>query len=109
MLIVAHSAKQILYTVDPRTGASAAVAVDPLPNIDGIEYDHGTVWAVQNRANQISRIDPDRDLRSGEVEEVIRDEDFQVPTTAIRYRGQLAAVNAQFGLTGPYEVVLVDD
>ncbi len=97
---------------DPRTGASAAVAaVDPLPIVDGIEYDHGTVWAVQNRANQISRIDLDHDLRSGEVEEVIRDEDFQVPTTAIGYRGRLERVNAQFGLAdaGPYEVVLVDD
>lgn len=112
VLVVAHSANAALYTVDPRTGASTPIEVGvALTNVDGIEYRDGRVWAVQNRLNQVSRIDLDRDLGSGVVEEVITDEDFQVPTTAILYRGGLAAVNAQFGLTdaGPYEVVLTDD
>ncbi|WNV75533.1 SMP-30/gluconolactonase/LRE family protein [Geodermatophilus sp. DSM 44513] len=111
VLVVAHSTNQALYTVDPATGDSARIDVGgPLPNADGVEYRDGRVWVVQNRVNQVSRIDLAEDLASGTVEEVITDEDFQVPTTAILWRGGLAAVNAQFELTdaGPFEVVLVD-
>ena len=111
VLVVGHSANAALYTVDPRTGASARIEGVEVPNADGVIVQDGHAWVVQNRLDQIARVDLARDLRSGVVEEVITDEDFQVPSTAIRYRGRLAAVNAQFGLTdaGPHEVVLVDD
>lgn len=111
VLVVGHSANAALYTVDPRTGASAPIEGVEVPNADGVIVEDGHAWVVQNRLDQIARVDLARDLRSGVVEEVITDEDFQVPSTAIRYRGRLAAVNAQFGLTdaGPHEVVLVDD
>ncbi|SNS61649.1 SMP-30/Gluconolaconase/LRE-like region-containing protein [Geodermatophilus pulveris] len=112
VLIVAHSTNEALYTVDPATGDSAAIDVGTaLPDADGVEYRDGQVWVVQNQVEQIARIDLSRDLASGEVVEVVTDDDFQVPTTAILYRGGLAAVNAQFGLGpagGPFEVVLVD-
>jgi sugar lactone lactonase YvrE len=112
VLVVAHSANAALYTVDPDSGNSAPIEVGvALTAVDGIEYRDGRVWAVQNRLDQVSRIALDHELSSGQVEEVITDDDFQVPTTAILHRGTLAAVNAQFGLTdaGPYEVVLTDD
>jgi hypothetical protein len=53
------------------------------------------------------------DLASGAVEETIRDEDFQVPTTLIVSDGDLAVVNAKFDTGIPptadrFEVVLVD-
>jgi sugar lactone lactonase YvrE len=113
-LVVAHSSNGALYTVDPRTGESAQIQGVSVPNVDGIEINDGELWAVQNMINQVSRIDLDRGLRSGEVEEVITDDDFQFPTTAIRYRGTLAVVNAKFDTGFPptadqYEVVLVDD
>lgn len=108
VLIVAHSAKQALFTVDPESGESARITADPLPNIDGILACGRTLWAVQNQKNQISRIELSRDLRSGTVQEVITSPDFNVPTTAALFGNTLAAVNAQFGQApGPHEVVLV--
>ncbi|MFW3170427.1 hypothetical protein [Geodermatophilus sp. CPCC 206100] len=113
-LVVAHSGNQSLYTVDPRTGDSRLIGGLVLENLDGVELEGRTLWAVQNRSNRIAEIRLDRDLSSGRVRDVITDEDFDVPTTAILWKGGLAAVNAQFGDTAgaaanPFEVVLVDD
>jgi hypothetical protein len=54
------------------------------------------------------------DLTAGSVVEVITDEAFRTPTTAIHFDSRLAAVNAHFDSGFPptanqYEVVLVDD
>lgn len=108
-LIVAHSGNKALYTVDPATGASAAIAGVSVPNVDGLVVEGKRLWAVQNRINQVSVIRLDGDLGSGTVESVITSPLFQVPTTAALFGNTLAVVNAQFGLTdaGPFEVVLV--
>src|SRR4029450_9966484 len=53
-LIVAHSANAALYTIDPKTGASAAIAGISVPNVDGIELAGDRLWAVQNFDNQIT-------------------------------------------------------
>ncbi|PNA84113.1 hypothetical protein C1X23_27220, partial [Pseudomonas sp. FW300-E2] len=66
-LIVAHSANQALYTVDPATGASAAITTVALPAVDGLLAQGDTVYAVQNRLNQVSRISLSEDRSSGEV------------------------------------------
>jgi sugar lactone lactonase YvrE len=112
-LIVAHSGTSQLYTVDPSTGASAAIAGISVPFVDGIVLEAGRLWAVQNFSNQVSRIRLAPDLTSGVVEEVITSELFQVPTTAARFGSRLAVVNAKFDTGIPptadqYEVVLVD-
>jgi len=112
-LIVAHSANGQLYTVDPATGASAAIAGVSVPNVDGIVLEAGRLWAVQNFNNQVTRIRLRPDLASGVVEEVITSGLFQVPTTAARFGSRLAVVNAKFDTGIPptadqYEVVLVD-
>jgi sugar lactone lactonase YvrE len=111
-LIVAHSANGELYTVDPATGASAAIAGVSVPDVDGIVLDAGRLWAVQN-TNQVSRIRLRPDLTSGVVEEVITSDLFQIPTTAARFGSRLAVVNAKFDTGCPptadqFEVVLVD-
>jgi sugar lactone lactonase YvrE len=113
-LVVAHSGKGELYTVDPETGTSALIAGVSAPSADGLLLEGRRLWVVQNDLNQIAEIRLDRDLSSGRVEEVVTDEDFQIPTTAIRHDGVLAAVNAKFDTGVPptadeYEVVLVDD
>ena len=54
-LIVAHSANGQLYTVDPRTGASATIAGVSVPQVDGIVLQGRRLWAVQN-TNQVTRI-----------------------------------------------------
>jgi sugar lactone lactonase YvrE len=112
-LIVAHSGTSQLYTVDPATGASAAIAGVSVPNVDGIVLEAGRLWAVQNFSNQVSRIRLRPDLSSGVVEEVITSDLFQTPTTAARFGSRLAVVNAKFDTGFPptadqFEVVVVD-
>jgi hypothetical protein len=112
-LVVAHAANGELYTVDPETGDSAEIAGVAVPGVDGIVLEGHDLWAVQN-TDQVTQVQLSRDLTRGSVEEVITDEDFQTPATAIRYDGRLAVVNAKFDTGIPptadqYEVVLVDD
>jgi sugar lactone lactonase YvrE len=110
-LIVAHSTNGQLYTVDPRTGASATIAGVSVPQVDGIVLQGRRLWAVQN-TNQVTRIRLDGHLRSGVVEEVITSALFQVPATAALFGRRLAVVNAKFDTGIPptadqYEIVLV--
>ena len=110
-LIVAHSANGQLYTVDPRTGASATIAGVSVPQVDGIVLQGRRLWAVQN-TNQVTRIRLDRHLRSGVVDKVITSALFQVPSTAALFGRRLAVVNAKFDTGIPptadqYEIVLV--
>ena len=109
-LIVSHSANGAL-TVDPKTGASAAIAGISVPSVDGIVLSGRRLWAVQN-SNQITRILLNDDLTAG-VEKVITSDLFQVPSTAARFGNRLAVVNAKFDTGIPptadqYEVVLVN-
>jgi sugar lactone lactonase YvrE len=111
-LIVAHSANGALYTVDPDTGASAAIDGVSVPGVDGIELAGDKLWAVQGSSNQITRISLNDDLTAGTVEKVITSEDFQFPATVARFGNTLAVVNAKFDTGFPptadqYEVVLV--
>jgi sugar lactone lactonase YvrE len=69
-LIVAHSTNGRLYTVDPASGASAAIAGVGVPRVDGIVLEAEHLWAVQT-SNQVSRIRLRPDLGSGVVERVI--------------------------------------
>jgi sugar lactone lactonase YvrE len=110
-LIVAHSANGALYSVDPRTGASATIAGVSVPTVDGIVLEGRRLWAVQN-SNQVTRIRLGRHLRSGVVEEVITSDLFQTPSTAARFGRRLGVVNAKFDTGIPptadqYEIVLV--
>jgi sugar lactone lactonase YvrE len=113
-LIVAHSGDGRLYTVDPDTGESAEIAGVSVPGVDGIVVENRRVWAVQGSLDQVSEWRLDRDLTEGTLQEVITDDAFQFPSTAIRSHGELAVVNAKFDTGFPptaeqYEVVLVDD
>jgi sugar lactone lactonase YvrE len=111
-LIVAHTGDGTVYTVNPTTGASAAVAGANLPNVDGILFEAGRLWAVQNASNQISELRLSADLSSATVIKVITDDAFQTPTTVARWGNRLAAVNAKFDTGFPptatsFEVVVV--
>jgi sugar lactone lactonase YvrE len=117
-LIVAHSARGQLLTVDPATGESAEIAGVSVPGVDGIVVKHRHLWAVQSRTDttgdQVTEVRLRRNLTAGRVVEVITDDAFQTPSTAIRVDGRLAVVNAKFDTGFPptakqYEVVLVDD
>ncbi len=110
VLIVAHTQDQALYAVDPGTGKSNRIKGSNLAFIDGILVKDHTVWAVQNRANQVSRLKLSDDLSSFRVKDVITSKQFDIPTTVARFGDTLATVNAKFGQQPPptqYEVVLV--
>ena len=112
-LIVAHSGDGALYTVDPVTGASAQIAGADVPSVDGIIFEAGRLWAVQNFANQIVELRLSSDLSSATVERIITSDEFQIPTTVARAGGRLAVVNAKFDTGFPptassFEVVIVD-
>jgi hypothetical protein len=111
---VAHSALGRLYTVDPETGETAEIAGLSVPGVDGIVVQDRDLWAVQGSSNQVTEVELSRDLTAGTAEEVITDDAFQTPSTAIWSDGNLAVVNAKFDTGFPptatqYEVVLVDD
>lgn len=112
VLIVAHSGLAALMRVDPLTGASIQIEGVSVPNVDGILYEAGRLYAVQNFSNQIAVIDLSPDFSSGSIEEVITNPNFQVPTTVARHGNYLAVVNAKFDTGLPptadtYEVVIV--
>ena len=112
-LIVAHSGDGALYTVDPDTGASAAIAGADVPNVDGILFEAGRLWAVQNFSNQVTELRLSPDLSSATVERIITSPLFQIPTTVARHGSRLALVNAKFDTGFPptassWEVVIVD-
>jgi sugar lactone lactonase YvrE len=111
-LIVAHTADMTVYTVNPSTGASAAIAGADLPNVDGILLEAGRLWAVQNGSNQIAELRLSPDLSSAALVKVIGDSAFQTPTTVARWGNRLVAVNAKFDTGFPpaatsFEVVVV--
>ena len=110
-LIVAHSGLGSLFTVDPTSGASALIEGVAVPSVDGILLEGGRLYAVQNFLNQVAVVDLSSDLSSGEVEAVITNSNFQVPTTVARQGNRLAVVNAKFDTGFPptatsYEVVV---
>jgi sugar lactone lactonase YvrE len=108
VLIVAHTQNQALYAVDRNTGESSRIKGPDLKFVDGILVKDDTVWAVQNMANKISRLELCDDLSSFAVEDVITSKHFDIPTTVARFGDTLAAVNAQFMRpASPHEVVLV--
>ncbi len=110
VLIVAHTQNQALYAVDPDTGKSNRIKGPDLQFVDGILVKDRTVWAVQNMANQVSRLKLSENFSSFRVKDVITSKHFNIPTTVARFGDTLAAVNAKFGQQPPpaqYEAVLV--
>lgn len=111
-LIVAHSGLGALFTVDPDSGDSSSIEDVAVPFVDGILFEAGRLYAVQNFLNQIAEINLSPDLSSGSVENLITSSNFQVPTTVARSGNLLAVVNAKFDTGFPptadtYEVVIV--
>lgn len=112
-LIVSHSGLSALFTVDPDSGESALIEGVEVPAVDGILFESGRLFAVQNTLNQIAEIRLSDDLSSGTVEKLITNPNFQVPTTVARAGNLLAVVNAKFDTGFPptadtYEVVIVE-
>lgn len=110
-LIVSHSGAGKLFTVNPRTGASAEIAGVDVPDADGIVLADRRVWVVQSFRNEVTEWRLNADLTSGTLVERIADPLFGVPTTAARFGSRLAVVNSHFDTGFPptsptYEVIV---
>lgn len=113
-LIVVSSVMETLYRVDPVSGEALAIDLGgvSLPNGDGLLLAGRTLYAVQNRLNQVAVIELAPGLLSGVVVDSLTDPDFDVPTTVTSFGDSLYTVNARFG-TPPtpstqYDVVRVE-
>jgi hypothetical protein len=96
-LVTVHSPTGKLFRVKARTGAAREIILDrPVTNGDGLLRQGDTLYVVQNELNQIAVVDLDFGFRKGEVERVITDPRFDVPTTIAPFKDFIYAVNARF-------------
>ncbi|HEY5978464.1 MAG TPA: superoxide dismutase [Microlunatus sp.] len=97
-LLVVQSSTGLLFRVDRRTGAATQVDLGGarLTNGDGLLVEGRTLYAVQNRLNQVAVIRLDRSGRSGRLVSTVTDADFDVPTTIAAYGKSLWLPNARF-------------
>lgn len=113
-LLVVNSSDGGLYRVDPRTGATTRVDLGgaTLTNGDGLLREGRTLYAVQNRLNQVAVVQLSRDGRSGTLRSTITNDDFDVPTTVARAGRSLYLPNARFSTpptpTTEYWITRVD-
>jgi streptogramin lyase len=87
-----------LWRIDPSTGDAEQVDLGDadLVNGDGLLLKGRTLYAVQNRLNQIAVLKLKKGFRRAKLVRTITDPDFDVPTTIARVGGSLWAVNARF-------------
>jgi hypothetical protein len=96
-LVTVQSPTGKLFRVNARTGVTREIALDqPVTNGDGLLRQGDTLYVVQNQLNQIAVVDLDFRFRKGEVEDVVTDPRFDVPTTIAPFRNFIYAVNARF-------------
>lgn len=112
-LLIVQSNTGLLLRVDPRTGVATTVDLGGalLTNGDGLLRRGRTLYAVQNRLNQIAVIELDRAGSRGRITGTITDPRFDVPTTVAEFGGRLYLPNARFSTpptpTTPYAVIAV--
>jgi hypothetical protein len=95
-LIVVQSNLGKLFRVSAWSGRTREIALDePVTNGDGLLRQGDTLYVVRNQLNQIAVVDLDFGFR-GEVEDVITDPRFDVPTTIAPFKDFIYAVNARF-------------
>ncbi|GAA3707088.1 hypothetical protein GCM10022204_26260 [Microlunatus aurantiacus] len=110
-LLVVQSNTGFLFRVDPWTGVATKVDLGGtlLTNGDGLLVEGRTLYAVQNRLNQVAVVRLDRTGSSGRLVDTLKDSRFDVPTTIASYGKSLYLPNARFSTpptpTTPYTAV----
>lgn len=105
-LLVVQSNTGFLFRVNPRTGVAKRVDLGStlLTNGDGLLVKGRTLYAVQNRLNQIAVVHLNGRGTRGSLVKTLTSADlpagtsFDVPTTVAAYRGNLYLPNARFGI-----------
>jgi hypothetical protein len=97
-LLVVNSETGSLYRVNAATGEATLVDLGGgnVSSGDGLLLIGHTLYVVQNFLNQISVVQLDGKLTSGEIVQVLTDADFDIPTTVTNFGASLYAVNARF-------------
>lgn len=112
-LIIVHSSRGELYFVDPQTGEASLIDLggENVNSGDGLLLLRRTLYVVQNSLNQIAQFQLNRDYSAARLQQILTDDDFDVPTTVSNQGARLYAVNARFGTPpGPdveYDIVRV--
>ncbi|PFG41195.1 sugar lactone lactonase YvrE [Georgenia soli] len=122
-LLVANSALGTVFRVDPQTGEAREVDLPDVPTsvrgakgpvafADGLLRQDRTLYVVQNTANQVAVLRLDEEGERARLRKVLKDENFDAPTTAAIYRDSLYLPSARFGTPQPtratYWVTRVD-
>jgi sugar lactone lactonase YvrE len=102
-LVANHTTLGVLYRIDPATGVAAQIDLDggDVPLGDGIVLHGKSLYVVQNFINQVSVVELEPDLASGEIVRVVTSDLFRVPTTAALFGNRLYLVNARFDVAFP--------
>jgi hypothetical protein len=102
-LIVVQSGTGMLFAVDPATGVASTIDLGGgnVERGDGLLLEGRTLYVVQNAFNQVAVVELSPSLSSGEIVDLLTDEDFDVPTTVDRFGSGLYLVNARFGTPQP--------
>ena len=102
-LLVVKSDTGQLFRVNPRTGKATLVDLGGavLTNGDGLLLRGRTLYAVQNRLNQVAVVKLDQRGTRGAVKRTITSPDFDVPSTVAYAKGFLYLPNARFGAADP--------
>jgi len=117
-LLVVNSSSGQLYRVPRGTGRAKVVPLRGLPesglvNGDGLLREGSTLYAVQNQLNRVAVLRLARDGSSAEVQRILTDDRFDVPTTVARSGRKLVLPNARFNTeptpTTPYDAVRIAD
>jgi sugar lactone lactonase YvrE len=102
LLIIVNSATGLIYTVDPTDGCATKIdlAGAKVIGADGLVLTGNTLYAVENRNNQIAKIALAPGFASGVVLTYLTNPEFDVPTTAALFANSLYTPNAKFGTGG---------
>ena len=102
-LLVVNSTTGQLFRVDPRTGRATVVDLGgaSFVNGDGLLLRGRTLYAVQNRLNQVAVVSLDKRGTTGVVRRTITSPAFDVPSTVARSGRYLYLPNARFGAADP--------
>ncbi len=102
-LLVVKSDTGQLFRVDPRSGRATLVDLGgaALTNGDGLLLRGRTLYAVQNRLNQVAVVALNKSGTSGRVRRTITSPAFDVPSTVAASGRYLYLPNARFGAADP--------
>jgi sugar lactone lactonase YvrE len=97
-LLIVQSSTGTVFRVDPATGVTTTVDLGGyvVTNGDGLLTVGRTLYAVQNRDNEVAVFDLNAAGTAGSLVRIITDPRFDVPTTAAVFGPRLYLPNARF-------------